>query len=156
MEFNVQTLYKGILWNNKDLAIGNQSLFNSEWFKKGILYVKDLIGQDGKVLSIDELRLKFNFDNIDFLYYTGVKSKILTWLRNEENLKYIREDYTIDVNSPLFKLKDTIINIRIAKSRDYYNTLIKAKVEGPTSMTAWGNMGLTDSQLAINSLNIYL
>ena len=35
-ELNVQKLDKGVLWNNKDLAIGGHSLFNYEWFRKHI------------------------------------------------------------------------------------------------------------------------
>ena len=55
---------------------------------------------------MDELRIKYDLDNSDFLFYTGVKLKILTRLRNEENQKYIREEYNVGVNSPLFKLED--------------------------------------------------
>ena len=43
-------------------------------------------------------------DDIDSLYY-WVKWEILTWLRDEEKQKSIREDYNVDVNFPLFRLQ---------------------------------------------------
>jgi hypothetical protein len=38
----------------------NKPVFYEDWFRKGICFVNDIISEDGKFLSIDQLEAKFN------------------------------------------------------------------------------------------------
>jgi hypothetical protein len=37
-----------------------QTVFYKDWFSKGICFVNDIMSEDGKFLSIDQLEEKFN------------------------------------------------------------------------------------------------
>ena len=38
--------YKGIIWNNRYFQIGGKTLFNKNWFAKGMMYIKDLLNDE--------------------------------------------------------------------------------------------------------------
>ena len=45
---------------NKTIKIENKPVFYEDWFRKGICFVNDIMSEDGKFLSIDQLEEKFN------------------------------------------------------------------------------------------------
>ena len=45
---------------NKTIKIENKPVFYEDWFRKGICFVNDIMSEDGKFLSIDQLETKFN------------------------------------------------------------------------------------------------
>ena len=49
-----------ILWNNKEITIQNKSIFWAHLFEKGICFVQDLLDENGKFLSLDNLPVKYN------------------------------------------------------------------------------------------------
>ena len=52
------------LWMNKTIKIENKPVFYEDWFRKGICFVNDIMSEDGKFLSIDQLEEKFNISKI--------------------------------------------------------------------------------------------
>ena len=48
------------LWMNKTIKIENKPVFYEDWFRKGICFVNDIMSEDGKFLSIDQLETEFN------------------------------------------------------------------------------------------------
>jgi hypothetical protein len=42
------------------IKIENKPVFYEDWFRKGICFVNDIMSEDGKFLSIDQLEEKFN------------------------------------------------------------------------------------------------
>ena len=56
-----------ILFNNKAILIGGRPFFLREWFSKGIIYIKDLLTENGQFLSFQEFQRKYdgrtNFSN---------------------------------------------------------------------------------------------
>ena len=57
-----------ILWNNKHVTINRKSLFYKSWYENGMVYVKDIVNDDGKILSHIQLNEKFNL-NINVIIY---------------------------------------------------------------------------------------
>ena len=47
-------------WMNKTIKIENKPVFYEDWFRKCIYFVNDIMSEDGKFLSIDQLEAKFN------------------------------------------------------------------------------------------------
>jgi hypothetical protein len=45
----------------------NISVFYEDWFRKGICFVNDIMSEDGKFLSIDQLEEKFNISKNNLL-----------------------------------------------------------------------------------------
>ena len=63
------TLYiKGNPWDNKEILIGQQSPFNKEWFEKGVLYKKDIIGIDNNVLPLWVIKIRYHINGINLLF----------------------------------------------------------------------------------------
>ena len=46
--------------DEQNYKIENNSVFYEDWFRKGICFVNDIMLEDGKFLSIDQLEEKFN------------------------------------------------------------------------------------------------
>jgi len=47
-----------VLFNNKDILVDGKPIFLSEWFKKGILSINDLLNESGNILTFHEFRDK--------------------------------------------------------------------------------------------------
>ena len=58
------------LWNNKRIFKSGTCL--NRWLNKGITYVGDLIKDDGSILSLEEIELKFNL-KVNFLEYFQIR-----------------------------------------------------------------------------------
>ena len=152
---NILQPHKGVLWHNRELLIGNKSLFRPDWLSKGILYIKDLLRINATVLSLEKLQLKFNLEaptQIDKLWYNGLKVK-KKWLTIEENQRYIRDNYMVDFDSPLFYKRVRVLNIKRARCSDYAEWIICEKEEKPTSLAFGNKIGITNGETGISSLN---
>ena len=88
-ELDIQSRCGGVLWNNKQFAIGGQLFYNKEWHAKGIVYIRDLLGNDNKMLTLDSLRIKYNLNRIDIPMYNAVKIKINKWIKNQDNKLFL-------------------------------------------------------------------
>ena len=63
------------IWFNKNITLGNKSLFFSEWFKKNILFISDLLDENGCYLNIIDLQNKYNTET-NFLTFYGLQKSI--------------------------------------------------------------------------------
>jgi len=57
-----------ILLNNKEILVDGKPIFFSEWFKKDIISIKDLLNENGSFLTFDEFSLKYSC-KANFLQY---------------------------------------------------------------------------------------
>lgn len=148
--------YKGILWNNIDIQIGGKTLYNKQWFDKGIIYIKDIIDDDrNMVLPINLIQEKFHLEHIDFMFYNGLKLVINNWLKDRSNLQYTAINYSIETSSPLFETVNGYINVKRAKSKEYYNIMIDTNSEMPTCVRYWQSENIQDYNLLSNSFINY-
>ena len=51
---------KCIIWNNRLIKVENKSLFLKNWYEKGIVYIHDLLNEEGTWLSYDQFQNKLN------------------------------------------------------------------------------------------------
>ena len=68
------TLDNMILFNNKEILVGNRPFFLKDWFVLGIISIQDILSENGKFISFQEFqhiyKLKCNFLN----YYQVVSA----------------------------------------------------------------------------------
>ena len=64
-----------ILFNNKEVLVDGKPIFLSEWFKKGILSINDLLNESGNFLTFHKFRDKYSCES-NFLQYYQVVSAI--------------------------------------------------------------------------------
>ena len=82
----LQTLYlydqkqELTLFNNKDILVDGKPIFLSEWFRKGILSINELLNETGNVLTFQEFHEKYSCES-NFLQYYQVVSATLTKIR---------------------------------------------------------------------------
>ena len=71
---------KFILWNNEDITIDQKTMFWKTWFELGIYYVRDLLSDNGKFLSLDEFKEKFGL-KVNYLQYFQIAAAIQSLLK---------------------------------------------------------------------------
>ena len=130
-----------ILWNNKHVTINGKSLFYKSWYENGMVYVKDIVNEEGKILLCIQLNAKFNL-NINALDYTSIINAIPNtwkeWMQvyvqhvNFDERNFQCTNFTIEGNS---------IDVRKAKCRDYYWYFIKKGGEPATANDNWERKG---------------
>ena len=64
---------EGIIWNNKHILIGGQSIFLRDWYEKGVIFISDLCDHHGAWLSYDAFCKKYNI-RTNYLRHLGIVS----------------------------------------------------------------------------------
>ena len=68
-----------IIWNNRSMLIQNKSIYLKEWVEKGVIFVQDLINEDGSWMSFTQFTNKYNI-RTNFLRYMGMINAIKSYL----------------------------------------------------------------------------
>ena len=71
-----------ILWNNKETTIESKTLFWKHLFQKGICFVHDLLDNNGKFLSLENVQLIHDV-HLNFLQYAQLIAAIPPYLRKK-------------------------------------------------------------------------
>lgn len=94
------------IWNNKDIKIANRPIFYRHWFAKHVFFIKDLIDENGRLLTLESFVEKYNI-NTNFLEYLGVRTVIENYIRRV-NINIVNEDVILaNVQIP-FNLKNIL------------------------------------------------
>ena len=72
-----------ILYNNKDILVGDKPVFIREWYQNGILSIQDLLITTGQLMSYQDFLKNFPCKRTNFLQHYQVISAILKRLLNE-------------------------------------------------------------------------
>ena len=64
-----------IIWDNKDITIEGKSLYWKTWSERGVYFVQNLLKNNGKYLSYEEFKTKYNIE-VNFIYYCQILSAI--------------------------------------------------------------------------------
>ena len=125
----LKTLYESdigqemILFNNKEILVGNRPFFLKDWFVSGIISIQDILSENGKFLSFQEFQHIYKI-NCNFLNYYQVVSAIPKHLL--ERAKQTQLKKTLFLDSENFQLSPSLsINLTKMKNRDYYWLFVK-------------------------------
>ena len=126
------------MFNNKAILVDGKSIFLVEWFRKGILWINDLLNESGNVSTFQEFRDKYSCES-NFLQYYQVVSAIPKhlWSLAECSNTINRSFFTRNDN--IFSLNEsTQINLYKARSKDFYNLFnVKIHTENQTGPKRW-------------------
>ena len=117
--------------------------------------MKDILDQQNKLLRIEDLKNRYGLDRVDVLLYNAIKIKLNKWLKKDTNSRFLRPEYSIDIDTCLFMINDMMLNVKLAKSKQYYEILIKKKYEIPNSVRYWHMLGMLDENRILKSMAIY-
>lgn len=113
-----------IIWNNKEIRIGNKPVYYKKYFESGILFVKDLLFHLNIEESFNCVTRKLSKTNL--LMWAGLRHSIPI------NLK-LDTPQNSPAPTPILKIKNNTFDVTEKKSRDYYNLLISNKAQFPNA-----------------------
>ena len=113
-------------------------IFLSEWFKKGVLTINDLLNESGNFLSFQEFLEKYSCESNLLQYYqvvSAIPRRLLSLAKGSDTIN--KSIFTSKNN--IFSLNESLqINLYKAKSRDFYNLLnVKMHTEEQTGPRRW-------------------
>ena len=131
-----------ILWNNKYIVIPNsnivkrkkpakKSIFWKQFYKAGVIKVRDLLDGDGDVLSHHQFCLRYNINCNVLQFYRLVKAIPKMWLR------CIKENKSQETKNTCIERFESYVDITQLASRDIYPIFVKYKLVKPTANTRW-------------------
>ena len=72
---------QNIIWYNKDITIQGKSIYYSDFYQAGLVYISDLYSETGKLKTFDFWKEK-GMKSTHFLRWAGIKSTVSKHLRN--------------------------------------------------------------------------
>ena len=127
-----------LLYNNKDILIGEKPFFSRQWYSKGVRVIRDLLSEDGSFLSYSNFRNKYSLNKTNFLQFFQVISANPNYLLSKARTQNptLARNYN-DLTS--FQLGNgTDLNLLNAKARDvYWLTVNKTHTCQQTGSKRW-------------------
>ena len=137
------------IWKNSNIKIDNSPVFYRRWYEKHVIFIKDLLNIDGKIMSFDEFLNKYRIQ-CNFLQFQGIKTAITNYMQQSN----------IDLSIDPLPLTHCVIpfNIKIILkhrkgSQDMYR-LLTYKTVLPKSQTKWNGV-FQNIDLILNWKTIY-
>ena len=135
-----------IIWNNRQLQVNPEMIFFRKLFKKRIVFINDILTEDGQLKHQDEMKRLFNLDANDYFRLQGVfssfsKKKIPQIVYS----KRFKDDVISDIILPT-----EVLQFNRIRSKQFYDVLVAEKYERPLSTFRLKNRyDVTDKELAL-------
>jgi hypothetical protein len=129
---NIETIQEQVIWNNRYITISNKSFCWSNWIKKGIMSIKDILNNNNQFMTYIEINKKFNV-NCNFLHALQIRKSIPSEWRT---ILYNETKKKSDMSNVLFIDDKPYISDTLS-TKVIYNTLIKNKVKEPACIAKW-------------------
>ena len=126
-----------ILWNNRDINIENKSVFWKAWRDKDVLFVQDLLNNQGNYLSPQEFSDKYNI-KVNFLQYYQITSAIPAYLKSSASAHMDLGDLNSICENFDFQLsKDITLNLKKTLCKQFYKLFVDEISTEPTAIKSW-------------------
>ena len=118
-----------ILWNNRDINIENKSVFWKAWRDKNVLFVQDLLNNQGNHLSPQEFSDKYNI-KVNFPQYYQITSAIPAYLKSSASAHMDLGDLNSICENFDFQLsKDITLNLKKTLCKQFYKLFVVKSVQ---------------------------
>lgn len=71
------------LFYNENILIEKKTVFNKNWFENNIVFVNDVLNEDGSIMKLKDLKEKYKKIELDFQTYNNLKDAIEKWVRKK-------------------------------------------------------------------------
>ena len=129
---------KFVVWNNKNIKIAKQTIYNEELFSKNVVFVHDFT-KNGMFLSHSEFTERYNV-TIALTRFNGILRAIKTYVQKYDILDEIQNQPrpNLNLNRTCFQfISGSILDISKAKSKLFYQEFLELKKNYPTALTKW-------------------
>jgi hypothetical protein len=86
------------IWKNPGIKVGNSSVYLQRWISRGILFLGDLLNQDGEFYSYDEFTTTYNIRS-NFLEYRGIVNALKKYLE-VNNILHLPQKFNYIIHIP--------------------------------------------------------
>jgi len=137
-DLDIQSIISQSLWFNRFIEINRQPVFNNKMYNKGIYLVNHLLDVNLNFLSLDEVKKKFDIDNLNFLEYYGIIQAIpKEWKAKLTN--FVGSTTFVPDDHPMIEsigiLKDLLFNT----NKDLYWTFVHLRTKEDTTADIFWN-----------------
>jgi exonuclease III len=135
---SIMDIRREILWYNKNIKVGGESLFEKQLYVQGIVSVNDLLNDNGQFMSYKDFISAYDV-RINQLRYISIIDAIPIEWRKKLKSSTFPKTTEINMEDPHIDLNSQQRNILVVESRDLYIELVK-KIEGtPSCIKAWND-----------------
>ena len=123
-----------ILWLNRQILIGNKPVIFKEWRNAGIETIADILDNQKRFLSTQDLERKFGLQ-IDVMKYNSLKSSIpKSWMKLLKSQNIVLTCRPNNIELKVNNIKKPLVEL---KCKDFYWEFVKKKYEKPTCVNKW-------------------
>ena len=110
---------------------------SSHVFEKGICFIPDLLDENGKFLSLNDLQVKYDV-HLNFLQYFQVIAAIPSCLKKAAQEIAVTERLLKEQD--VFYFSDNrLFSLTKLRCKDYYNLFQEGKTTEPTAVKRWSS-----------------
>jgi hypothetical protein len=133
---NVYDIRRQWLWMNKHIKINKQEIKWNTWINKGIKLIHDIVDNEGKFLTINELQQKYSVTG-DFLKYNSLKDAIpKEWRDKLKGIQVQRNTISSD-EPPCLEINKRKIPTKKTTNKMIYWELINRIRITPITKNTW-------------------
>ena len=123
------------IWENSNIKINGMPVFYQRWYDRNIIFIKDLLNSEGKLLSFEQFQNKYDL-RCHFLQFLGIKTAVGNYIRQLEINLSIDPEPLMNCVIP-FNVK--LILKHKKGSQDMYRLLVYKTVI-PKSQIKWNQV----------------
>ena len=126
---NLDEFMSECLFYNDNITRGNRTIFVKEWKENGIMYIRDLINENGTFYNFNEFKLKYSsLFKTNFLLYEGIIKAVKTY--------QIKCNITLE---SVFKIQESKPWVCLKKGKKMIQNILLQSSVIPTSVNRWKN-----------------
>ena len=131
----VQDIQRTVIWKNKFIKIGNKSLFHRKLYESGLVFINDILDQNGFFISYDALVEMYGNRLTEYDYICLKDAIPKRWRKMLQSSRLI---YIEPKNETLyFEVKNGLKPIMLLKSKQVYWFLNDESIVAPSCIQAW-------------------
>ena len=120
------------LWLNNKVKVGGSSIFYKHWFKKGIIFIHDLLDSNGQFFSLNYIQNTLGIKT-NFIEYQGLINSIIS---SRDNLGILQQGHNITRPNRPIEIK---ILMWDKKGGQLFYKILTDNTTSPSSQTKWQN-----------------
>ena len=131
-----------VLWFNKLITTGGKKgklICYKDWYKSGIVFIHDIVNEDGNIKSIEELETEFNIQISPMDYNSLITSIPVKWKRILKKMR-IPVQAISNKEQPYLVCSGRLTALGILTNKDVYWELVRKKQTVPICIHKWCNL----------------
>jgi hypothetical protein len=129
-------LRREVLWQNKQIQIKKKEVLYKDWYNKGILFLHDILQENGDFKTLADLNSDFNI-TASCMDYNALKSAIPPQWRKDFKKMNVPVQAISNEEQPFIVCNNRILALSIAVNQDVYWNFVTKKLTKPIAADKW-------------------